>query len=56
MMLISGCGSHSVNLHKVFFWLLISDRLNTKYILRRKSMELQSYDGVFCVNRNEETA
>jgi hypothetical protein len=41
--------------HKVFFWLLINDRLNTRNILRRKNMELQSYDCVFCVNSTEET-
>lgn len=41
--------------HKVFFWLLISDRLSTRNMLRRKNMELESYDCVFCVNSTEET-
>lgn len=42
--------------HKVFFWLLLKDRLNTRNILRRKNMELASFDCVFCVNSTEETA
>jgi len=30
--------------HKVFFWLLLQDRLSTRNILRRKNMALQSYN------------
>lgn len=32
--------------HKVFFWLLIQDRLSTRNILKRKHMSLQSYNCV----------
>jgi hypothetical protein len=30
--------------HRVFFWLLINDRLSTRNILRRKHMHLDAYD------------
>ena len=43
------------NKHKVFFWLLIIDRLNTRNILRRKNMALPSYDCAICNNGTEET-
>ncbi|WVZ97553.1 hypothetical protein U9M48_043079 [Paspalum notatum var. saurae] len=36
------------NKHKVFFWLLLVDRLSTREILRRKSMHLPSYNCVLC--------
>ena len=32
----------------VFFWLVIKDRLSTREILRRKNIELQSYNCVLC--------
>lgn len=32
------------NKHKVFFWLLIKDRLSTRELLRRKNMALQDYN------------
>ena len=41
--------------HKVFFWLLIQDRLSTRNILRRKNMFLQSYNCVLCNELVEET-
>lgn len=41
--------------HKVFFWLLIQDRLGTRNILRRKHMHLQSYLCVLCNENVEET-
>lgn len=34
--------------HRVFFWLLFKDRLNTKNILRRKKMDLNSYHCALC--------
>jgi len=41
------------NKHKVFFWLLLNDRLSTRELLRRRSMELPSYLCV-CCNRSVE--
>jgi len=41
--------------HKVFFWLLLKDRLSTRNLLRRKQMELQSFNCVFCLANLEET-
>ena len=40
---------------KVFFWLLREDRLSTRNILRRKNMQLQSYNYVLCQSNSEET-
>jgi hypothetical protein len=41
--------------HKIFFWLLFHDRLNTRNLLGRKNFHLQCYDCV-CTNCNlEET-
>lgn len=34
--------------HKVFFWLLIKDRLSTRNLLRRRNMNLDSYNCVLC--------
>ena len=34
--------------HKVFFWLLLKDRLSTRELLRRKRMFLQDYICVLC--------
>ena len=31
------------NKHKVFFWLLLKDRLSTRELLKRKNMELPNY-------------
>lgn len=43
------------NKHKVFFWLLLKDRLSTRNILRRRSMTLDSYACVLCNANVEET-
>lgn len=42
--------------HKVFFWLLIKDRLNTRNLLRRRNMPLNSYNCVLCNMLVEETS
>jgi hypothetical protein len=41
--------------HKVFFWLLLNDRLNTRNLLRRKMFHLQSTTFVMCSHNVEET-
>jgi hypothetical protein len=41
--------------HRVFFWLLLKDRLSTRNILRRKNMFLQTYTCVLCAHNIEET-
>jgi len=41
--------------HKVFFWLLLKDRLSTKNILRRRKMQLDSYTCAFCTSGQEES-
>jgi hypothetical protein len=41
--------------HKVFFWLLIQDRLNTCNILKRKHFHLPSFDCPLCESSQEET-
>lgn len=40
--------------HKIFFWLLLHDRINTSNLLKRKSMHLDCYDCVFCNKKSEE--
>jgi hypothetical protein len=35
--------------HKVFYWLLIKNRLNTRVLLRRKNMYLESYVCELCI-------
>jgi hypothetical protein len=40
--------------HKVFFWLFLKDRLNTRGLLRRKNMELESYTCDLCIWQYEE--
>ena len=42
--------------HKVFFWLLLKDRLSTRNILRRKHMAIDSYNCVLCSHSIEETS
>jgi hypothetical protein len=42
--------------HRVFFWLLVKDRLSTKNILRRKGMDLNSYHCPLSSFITEETA
>jgi hypothetical protein len=41
--------------HRVFFWLLLMDRLSTRNILRRRNMILETYDCEFCINQQEES-
>jgi hypothetical protein len=41
--------------HKVFFWLLLKDRLNTRAFLRQRSMFLESYSCDNCILQVEET-
>ena len=41
--------------HKVFFWLLLNDRLNTRNLLRTKTFPLQSYNCVTSSCQAEET-
>lgn len=39
---------------KVFFWLLLKDRINTRHLLHRRAMYLEDYNCVFCVSPVEE--
>ena len=41
--------------HKVFFWLLLHDRLNTRNLLRRKTFHLPSYNCATLQCNQEET-
>jgi hypothetical protein len=41
--------------HKVFFWLLLKNRLNTRSLLRRRAMPLDSYTCDNCILQIEET-
>jgi hypothetical protein len=41
--------------HKVFFWLWLKNRLNTRDMLRRKNMTLESYTCENCIWQKEET-
>jgi hypothetical protein len=41
---------------KIFFWLLLRDRLNSRNLLRRKNMELEDYSCVLCNTGHEETS
>lgn len=43
------------NKYKVFFWLLIKDRLSTRELLKRKNMELQDYNCILCNGDTEES-
>jgi hypothetical protein len=40
--------------HKVFYWLLLKNRLNTRGLLRRKNMMLDSYSCEICILQKEE--
>lgn len=42
------------NKHKVFFWLILKDRLNTRSMLRRRNMELENFNCVLCNRQAEE--
>lgn len=41
--------------HKVFFWLLLKDRLSTRELLHRKGMELDSHTCDLCILQRPET-
>ena len=41
--------------HKVFFWLLLKDRISTRELLRRKNMALQDFNCVLCNAAVEES-
>jgi len=41
--------------HKVFFWLVLRDRLSTRELLKRKKMQLPDYTCVLCNSSIEET-
>ncbi|TVU31706.1 hypothetical protein EJB05_23404, partial [Eragrostis curvula] len=41
--------------HKVFFWLLLKDRLSTRDLLKRKNMALDSYTCEMCIRQKDET-
>jgi len=41
--------------HKVFFWLLMKDRISTRELLKRKNMALQDFTCVLCSNNTEES-
>ena len=43
------------NKHKVFFWLLLRDRLSTRQLLRRRNMHLPSYNCECCSMNIEES-
>ena len=47
--------SSNLGQHKFFFLLLLRDRLNTRNLLRRKNMHLDSYHYVLCNLNCEET-
>jgi len=40
---------------KFFFWLLLKDRLNTRELLRRKTMELENYNCALCFLNTDES-
>lgn len=48
--------SSNLGKHKLFFWLLLRDRLNTSNLLRRKNKELDDYSCVLCNSGLEETS
>lgn len=41
--------------HKIFIWLLLHDRINTRNLLHRKTMHLDSYNCTLCADNTEET-
>ena len=42
--------------HKVFFWLLLKDRINTRDILQRRGMLIESVTCDLCILQRRETA
>jgi hypothetical protein len=43
------------NKHKVFFWLLLRDRISTRELLKRKNTILQDYNCILCTSVTEES-
>jgi hypothetical protein len=41
--------------HKIFFWLILKDRLSIRNMIRRRGMDLEDYNCVFCQHPPEET-
>ena len=41
--------------HKIFFWPMLNDRLNTRELLRMKNMDLPYYKCIFCMNTQDGT-
>jgi hypothetical protein len=41
--------------HKVFFWLLLQNRLNTRAMLQRRHLVLDSYSCELCLRKVEES-
>jgi hypothetical protein len=41
--------------HKVFYWLLLKNRINTRGLLRKKNMHLDSYVCELCISPREES-
>lgn len=44
------------NKHKVFFWLLLKDKVSTRELLRRKRMVLEEYSCILCNAATDETS
>ena len=42
--------------HKIFFWLLLHDKNNTRNMLQRMTMHLDSYSCVLCSDKTDETS
>lgn len=52
-----GWKSSSKGKAQILLWLLLKDRLNTRNLLRRKSMDILDYNGVLCsapIERNSD--
>ena len=41
--------------HKIFFWMLLDDRVSTRNMLHRKNMYLLDYNCALCLDRTQET-
>ena len=41
--------------HKIFLWLLLHDRVNTRDLPNRKSIHLENYNCALCVDNTKET-
>jgi hypothetical protein len=46
------CAMHK---HKIFFWVLLQDRLNTRDMLERKNFHVESHDCVLCTDNIRES-